>query len=1321
MSKLIISEPMAIRGRRPKEKFPKGRSLLNFIFMKNTVAEWQYRVKHREPFHSLAASMCRYGVLAFAILIFAGAASAQTPCEYSTAKGTVNDPYEISTVCQFQALTSTPTGFYSLVDDIDADGTDFAPIGGTVGFSGTFNGNRKSISNLTINRPSSSRVGLFGKLNSGGKILNLNLVNVDVTGLDYVGALVGQSLGNIEKSSVTGTVTGRDLVGGLVGESRGNIEEVSVTGTVAGRHQVGGLVGISRNANLSDCKSDVVVRPITRSAANNAAEYLGGLVGQLSGTTVIRCSATGDLVLPENGKSQTNLNQTVRIVGGLIGHAESSTVQNSFATGQIDAGADTAGGLIGRAINAMISETYASGAVYTLRSAGGLIGILGVGSDSGRRSAVLNSYSTGDVNLRLNEQIRFKRLGGLIGELQETWLVSGSYATGNNDNEARNVIFGSLLGAAFGIGVVENSFATGSAQRQFIRFVQSSTKVTSSGNYFIESPDIQSTEQGVTRIKLSQLKCPTSADEACDGSIAPFRNWDPYFWNFGTSAQLPTLTGAPRANRPSDCIQIDKNYAVGEDGSINNPYNIDTICRLQAIQENLTAHYKLAANLDATDAGSWNNGAGFTPIGGGGAGFSGTFDGNGMSISNLTINRASSRVGLFRNLDSGGEIRDLSLVNLNVIGVTIVGGLVGESRGLIVGGRVSGFVGKKLTATVVGPLVGTVVGGLVGRLHSGGEIRDTNMENMNVSGATIVGGMVGDSGGSIDGAGTLNGSVAGRYRVGGLVGLSSAGGEIRNVSLVNVQVAESSRAIGQGQLIGGLAGESNGVISDSTVTGSVSGTNVVGGLVGVGKGSRGNISRVSVEGSVSGVSSVGGLAGRFGDSDIRFRNGTLSDCESSATVHPRLSATGQGAEYLGGLVGHLSRATVSRCSATGDLVLSSERSQRRLAQLNRIVGGLIGLADRSVVKNSYASGQINAMADIAGGLIGIAVESMVSESYASGAVSATQKAGGLIGWLGSDSGAGFRVRTSRVLNSYSTGDVGGSVNVVRAGGLIGQLEEIWVISNSYATGNVEPQGVKFGSLLGYAFGTGLVENSFATGSPESGFIYQVNGSATLTLNENYYTGTMAPSGVTTQVALAQLQCPTTPGDVCDGISPFENWNPNIWDFGTDAELPTLIPIPVVQITVGFPMEGRNVLGFTLGTTHIPLSREVKVMLNPAPDSNNVLRVALTKTSGTVRLCSSVSDTGCVFLKIGNRRTNTVHVPRGTDEAILTLSLEIGIEGEIARGQTGKFMLVVQLPGYPYTVSGNNVLLEFHQGGATMQPVPDSASVQIRVFLGGAVR
>ena len=1150
--------------------------------------------------------MCRYGVLAFAILIFAGSASAQTPCENSSGNGS-DIPYATTNINQLQAITSSPTSNYVLCENIDATGMDFVPIGGADGFSGTFDGNNMTISNLTINRPSSSRVGLFGKLSSSGEIRNLNLVNVNVTGRDLVGALVGESLGNIERSTVTGTV--------------------------AGRHQVGGLVGAFSNANLSDCRSDVLVRTKAKNAPQRTKEYLGGLVGELSGATVNRCSAMGDLALP-NGKSPARIQLAERIVGGLIGLATGSRVLNSIATGQINAGAATAGGLIGRAINTMISESLASGAVAALRNAGGLVGILGRDNPTFRRSTVLNSYSTGNIDdSGILPQIR---TGGLIGEVQEIWLVRNSYARGNPEPDAV-VDFGSLLGYVFGTGVVENSFATGSSQRPFIDYVDSSAKLTLNGNYYTGTM----APSGVTtQVALAQLQCPTAPGDVCDG-ITPFENWDPYLWNFGTDKELPTL----KTDLPPGCSQVDISYSVGEDGSINNPYKIDTICRLQGIQGNLTAHYKLVENLDATEAGLWNNGSGFIPIGDNDAGFSGTFDGNSMSISNLTISRASPRVGLFRKLGSDGEIRDLNLVDLNVTGDTIVGGMVGESRGVIDGG-------------------------------------------------------------------TLNGSVAGRYQVGGLVGLLSSGGEIRNISLENVQVTEARAFNGRGMVIGGLAGESQGIIESSTITGSVTGINKVGGLVGEGGGS---IREVSVTGSVTGINKVGGLAGEF-------VNGNLSDCESSATVQPRLSAPREG-EYLGGLVGRLSAATVSLCSATGNVILSNTRNQRQLVLSERIAGGLIGLAENSIVQKSSATGQVNAGAATAGGLIGLAIESMVSESYASGTVRATQKAGGLIGLLGMRRVSNpdpFPDRISRVLNSYSTGNVdgSGSVDVVGAGGLIGQLEEAWMVRNSYATGSVKPQGVRFGSLLGYAFGTGVVENSFATGSPESGFIYEVNSTATLTLNENYYTGTMAPSGVTTQVALAQLQCPTTPGDVCDGITPFENWDPKIWDFGSDAELPELIPIPTVQITVKLPVGVKNLLGFTLDTTPSDIPLEVRVMLSPAPVSNSVLRVALTKTSGTVSVCDSNSDTGCVFLRINGKRTDTVLVSAGTSEADLMLSLDIA--GEITLGQTGEFGLDLRLSNHPNMVSGN-VRISFQQGTATRRPGPESASLRLRAFLGGAVR
>ena len=477
------------------------------------------KVKCCEPFHSLAVSMCRYGVLVFAILIFAGSASAQTSCENPSGNGS-DTPYAITNINQLLAITSSPTSNYVLCVDIDATGTDFVPIGGADGFSGTFDGNNMTISNLTINRPSSLRVGLFGKLSSGGEIRTLNLVNVVVTGRDFVGALVGESLGNIERSTVTGTV--------------------------AGRHQVGGLVGALSNANLSDCRSDVVVRPTSRIAGFRAKEYLGGLVGELSTATVRRCSAVGDLALGST-RSQARLDLSQRIVGGLIGFATSSSVLNSFANGSINAGAYTAGGLIGRAIASMISESRATGAVSASANAGGLIGVLGQGDTSaGRRSTVLNSYSTGNVDGSANTL----RAGGLISELQETWLVRNSYATGGI--ESQGLRFGSLLGFIFGTGRLENNFATGSPENSFLYNTGGSATLTSTGNYYVGTTIRHSgatAPSGVTtQVALAQLQCPTTPGTVCGNEnllIAPFENWSSDIWDFGTAEQLPRIIGFP--------------------------------------------------------------------------------------------------------------------------------------------------------------------------------------------------------------------------------------------------------------------------------------------------------------------------------------------------------------------------------------------------------------------------------------------------------------------------------------------------------------------------------------------------------------------------------------------------------------------------------------------------------------------------------------------------------------------------------------------------------------------------------------------------------
>ena len=116
---------------------------------------------------------------------------------------------------------------------------------------------------------------------------------------------------------------------------------------------------------------------------------------------------------------------------------------------------------------------------------------------------------------------------------------------------------------------------------------------------------------------------------------------------------------------------------------------------LQGIQGNLSGHYFLGANIDASATSTWNS-AGFTPIGNNSsANFTGSFDGGGHTISGLTINRPSTTcAGLFGATSSTADIRNVGLVDGSVTGGSNVGSLVGNNQGRVTnsynGGSVSG-------------------------------------------------------------------------------------------------------------------------------------------------------------------------------------------------------------------------------------------------------------------------------------------------------------------------------------------------------------------------------------------------------------------------------------------------------------------------------------------------------------------------------------------------------------------------------------------------------------------------------------------------------
>jgi len=250
-------------------------------------------------------------------------------------------------------------------------------IGGLVGMSpGT-------ISNSYATGSAEGRVytgGLVG-LNSGGTISNSYAAKGTILGSSHTGGLTGSNHGTINDSYATGDVAGivggsGDYVGGLAGSNYSNIRDSYAKGNVKGSNNVGGLAGFSPssisnsyatgNVSGGDGVGGLVGQgpgKISNSYAEGKVEgsgnYVGGLVGQNSGDTIINSYATGDVTGEKS------------YVGGLAG--EANYTSNSYATGDVTGGGEGVGGLIGK-LNYNLSNSYSTGKVKGKSKVGGLVG-----------------------------------------------------------------------------------------------------------------------------------------------------------------------------------------------------------------------------------------------------------------------------------------------------------------------------------------------------------------------------------------------------------------------------------------------------------------------------------------------------------------------------------------------------------------------------------------------------------------------------------------------------------------------------------------------------------------------------------------------------------------------------------------------------------------------------------------------------------------------------------------------------------------------------------------------------------------------------------
>ena len=571
---------------------------------------------------------------------------------------------------------------------------------------------------------------------------------------------------------------------------------------------------------------------------------------------------------------------------------------------------------------------------------------------------------------------------------------------------------------------------------------------------------------------------------------------------------------------------------------VNGEYQISTAAELQKFAQRVNngeladANAVLTANIDLSGICSEESDTSWTPIGNEAHRYTGTFDGDGHTISGLYINRSADYQGLFGRVGTGGTVKDLS-VSGNVSGSNSVGGVVGYN-----------FSGTVTNCAFSGSVSGSnSVGGVVGWNDSG-----------TVTGCIFSG----------------PGSVSGKISVGGVVGGNSgSNGVVENC--YNTGTVTGTRTDDDLGGVGGVVGYNSGTVKNCYNTGKVTGSadsSDVGGVVGW---NRGNVKNCYNTGSVTSsgnplvgdVGMVGGVVG-LNDSgtvtDCYFLTGTAekgigSDDSGDAdpltveafknhksftdwdfgtadtntwTIHPVLGRPVLNENREGGLGTDKSPyeiSTATQLENFRDLVNREGGNPAAHAKLMNnidlkdVCGKDAGESEEEVSwgpigtssSNSYSgtfdgnghkienlyinttdSGAENQ------GLFGfVGTGGTVQNLTVSGNVSGDEDVGGVVGYnnggtvtgcifsgSGSVSGPGNRVGGvvgrnfgGTVENCYNTGSVNGSADSSNVGGVVGRNFR-GTVENCYNTGSVSGPGNRVGGVVGYNNGSSTVTGCY---------------------------------------------------------------------------------------------------------------------------------------------------------------------------------------------------------------------------------------------------
>ena len=791
----------------------------------------------------------------------------------NVANGRLAGNYELSRHLDFNDPNSYASGE---VNTAWTSSAGWVPIRAATGFFvGTFEGNGYTISNLYINRPASDEQALFAGLDFSttatalyGTVRNLGLLNAKITANDDVGALIGVNRSTVIGCFAVGEITANDKVGGLIGRSvgssrdRGAVINSYAEVMVSGNDGVGGLIGRSAGNKLFNSYAG-------GSVSGNS--NVGGLVGRVDDVVTTRASIRNNYA---SGSVSGNSS-----VGGLVGlYNNEETFSDNYASGAVE-GNWQIGGLIGDLAfvvsDSTINNSYASGSVMGRGNIGSLTGI------ASKNITIINSYADGTKNPN------FRLKGSVAGKFtNSSTRTTVEMQAGREQSTTASEIYYQWDSANWDFGnrmqypILKYAQSTATRVARIcdgaglpdcgtvispqifygLQDLRLADDVTLTPPFGAEHRNVTGRYSGAVPLENNAIRLiPTAKESSATINIyistVTGRNPDQSIISGGTSAPIELNDGINRivleivGTRTVQYPLYIQQKDISDDSDFVEINNLD---ELNAIRDDLSGSYKLSRHLDFKDPNSYALGTvntdwtvdnfgnstdtGWTRIGTASTPFTGEFNGNGYTISNLQINDTADNQGLFGFIDARGVVRDIALLDVKIEAGNNIGGLAGTNAGTVIGSQVVGELrgGNNIgglaginDGTVIGSQVagelrgGNKVGALVGNNRASAQIFNSYAIG-NVYAGGDVGGLAGESHGVIVNSHTNVEVHASQPNVGGMVGYCASCTILNSFA---VGAVNGSTTHGRGNRIGGFIGtvENTFKISNNYAYGDVAG------------------------------------------------------------------------------------------------------------------------------------------------------------------------------------------------------------------------------------------------------------------------------------------------------------------------------------------------------------------------------------------------------------------------------------------------------------------------------------------------------------------